>query len=230
MRSSPERATRLAAAAAERAAVGSDNENRRRNHAVRHLTVLSRDLEARMRTGLLDERGFTSLRASYGPLIFLVWSRPTSVTALAQELGVSKQACSQLANLGERAGYLERVQSQEDGRSKPLHLSPRGHELVEEAIKIIRRADHDYAAIVGVRRYAQFTKTIAALYRSLELPAESGPTFLEASTRTIGALPLIAQRSQVALMQATALHGHDGLTPSHSQSLPFVGPGGHRRT
>ena len=201
---------------------------RHRNNAARHLTVLSRDLEARMRTGLVKNQGFTSLRASLGPLFFLVWTRPAPVTSLARQLGVTKQACSQLANLAERAGYLERIQSPEDGRSKTLHLSPRGRALVERSIEIIRRADADYAAIVGSERYAQFTRTIAALYRALDFPADSGLSFLETATRTVGTLPLIAQRAQQALMLATAVHGHEGLKLSHSLILPFVGTSGIR--
>jgi DNA-binding MarR family transcriptional regulator len=203
---------------------------RHRNNAVRHLTVLSRDLEARMRTGLVENQGFASLRASLGPLFFLVWSRPTPITSLARQLGVTKQACSQLANLAERAGYLERIQSPEDRRSKPLHLSRNGRRLVEQSIEIIRQSDTDYAAIVGARRYARFTKTIAALYRALDFPAESGLAFLEKATRTVGTLPLITQRAEQALMHATAAYGHEGLKLSHSQVLPFVGPDGTRIT
>jgi len=203
---------------------------RNRNNAVRHMTALSRDLEARMRTGLVEKRGFASIRASLGPLFFLVWTRPTPITSLARQLGVTKQACSQLANLAERAGYLERIQSPEDGRSKTLHLTRRGRDLIEQSIEIIRQADTDYAAIVGARRYATFTKTIAALYKALDFPADSRLTFLEKTTRTVGTLPLITQRAQRALMDATAEHGHAGLKISHSQVLPFVGPDGIRIT
>jgi DNA-binding MarR family transcriptional regulator len=201
---------------------------RNRNNAVRHLTALSRDLEARMRTGLAEKQGFASIRASLGPLFFLVWTRPTPITSLARQLGVTKQACSQLANHAEQAGYLERIQSPEDGRSKTLHLTPRGRNLIEQSIEIIRQADTDYAAIVGARRYAKFTKTIAELYKTLDFPADSGLTFLEKTTRTVGTLPLITQRAQHALMDATAAHGHAGLKLSHSQVLPFVGPDGIR--
>ena len=180
-----------------------------------------------MTTGLV-EQGFDSLRASLGPLFFLIWTRPRPITSLARQLGVTKQACSQLANLAERASYVERIPSSEDGRSKLLRLSERGHSLVERSIAIVRTADADYAAIVGPKRYARFTETIAALYKALELPVESGLAFLENATRTVGTLPLVTQRAQQALMQATAEHGHDGLKMSHGQVLPFVGTGGVR--
>ena len=181
-----------------------------------------------MRSGLVEKQGFASLRASLGPLFFIVWTRPTATTSLARQLGVTKQACSQLASLAQRAGYLERIQSPKDGRSKLLHLSRRGRTLVERSIEIIRQADTNYAAIVGARRYARFTKAIAALYQALEFPVDSGLAFLEKATRTVGTLPLITQRSQQALMRATAARGHEGLKNSHSQVLPFVGADGIR--
>lgn len=200
----------------------------RRNNAVRHLTVISRDLLARMTTALVEERGYESLRPSLGPLLSLVWQEARPITLLAQQLGITKQACSQLASLAEWAGYLERRPDPDDGRVKLVSLSPRGRTLVARSIEIIRKADEDYAEIVGRESYARFTSTIAALYKALDVPAKTDLAFLERATRTVGALPLITERAQQELMRTTAARGHAGLKLSHSQILPFVGSAGVR--
>lgn len=201
---------------------------RHRNDAVRHLTVVARDLQARMTTGLVAEQGFDSLRSSLGPFLSLIWTYGRPITLLAQQLGITKQACSQLANLAEEAGYLERLPDPDDRRSKILRLSPRGRMLIERSIEIVRQADRDYAEIVGPTAYDQFTAAVVALYKAINVPTKNDLAYLEKATRTVGALPLITAKAQQDLMHATAAHGHAGLKMSHSQILPFVGARGVR--
>jgi len=201
---------------------------RHRNEAVRHLTVIARDLQARMTAGLVMQQGFDSLRSSLGPFLSLIWTKDRPITVLARELGITKQACSQLANLAEEAGYLERLPDPDDRRSKILRLSPRGRLLIERSIEIVRQADRDHAVIVGPAAYARFTTAIARLYEAINVPTKNDLAYLAKATRTVGALPLVILKAQQDLMQATAAHGHAGLKMSHSQILPFVGASGVR--
>lgn len=201
---------------------------RRRDDAVRHLTVVARDLQERMTRGLVGEQGFASLRASLGPFLSLIWTQDRPITLLARQLGITKQACSQLANLAEQAGYLERLPDPDDGRSKILRLSPHGRLLIERSIEIVRRADEAYAGIVGPTAYACFTDAIARLYRAINVPSRNDLAYLERATRTVGSLPLIMVKAQQDLMQATAAHGHAGLKMSHAQILSFLGDSGAR--
>jgi DNA-binding MarR family transcriptional regulator len=201
---------------------------RHRNDAVRHLTVVARDLQGRMTKGLVGEQGFDSLRSSLGPFLSLIWTQDRPITLLARQLGITKQACSQLANLAEEAGYLERLPDPEDRRSKILRLSPRGRLLIERSVEIVRQADRDYAGIVGPTAYARFTDAIAGLYKAINVPTKNDLAYLEKATRTVGALPLITLKAQQDLMQATAAHGHAGLKMSHSQILSFIGATGVR--
>ena len=215
-------------AAAARTPRGSNHRDQHRRHAARCVTSLSRDLESRLRKGLIEDQGFDSLRTSLGPLFFLVWHRPAPITVLAAQLGVSKQACSQLATVAERAGYLERVPSPDDRRAKSIHLTRSGRDLVQKTIDIVRQTDADYQAIVGPRRYAKFTRTIAALYQALDASDGHALPAIDQVTRTVGALPLIIRRAQETLMKATANYGHAQLKLSHGHVLPFVGPEGAR--
>jgi hypothetical protein len=82
--------------------------SRYRNNAARHLIGISRDLQARLMRRLCEEHGYRGLRPSLGPILSLIWIEGRPLTAIASQLAISKQACSQLANVAERAGYLER--------------------------------------------------------------------------------------------------------------------------
>ena len=201
---------------------------RHRNDPVRHLTVVARDLQARMTAGLAGEQGFDSLRSSLGPFLSLIWTEARPITLLARQLDITKQACSQLATLAEEAGYLDRLPDPNDRRSKILRLSPHGRRLIERSIEIVRQADRDYAGIVGPTAYARFTDAIARLYTAINVPTKNDLAYLEKATRTVGALPLVTLKAQQDLMQATASHGHRGLKMSHSQVLSFIGPAGIR--
>ncbi len=181
-----------------------------------------------MTAELVEEQGFDSLRSSLGPFLSLIWTKDRPITLLARQLGISKQACSQLANLAEEAGYLQRLPDPDDRRSKILRLSPRGRMLIQRSVEIVRQADGDYAGIVGPTAYARFTDAIAKLYEAINVPTKNDLAYLEKATRTVGALPLITQKAQQDLMQATAARGHAGLKMSHSQILSFIGASGVR--
>ncbi len=202
--------------------------SRYRDNGARHLIGISRDLQSRVMRRLGEERGFRGLRPSLGPFLSLLWIEGRPITAVAAELAISAQACAQLANLAEAAGYLERRPDPADGRSKLVRLTRRGRALVEAAVEIILDVESEYAALAGPSAYARFTDSLAALYQGLRLPAHADRALTRAAGRSAGVLPLIAERIQQLLMQATLARGHAGLKLSHGQVLPLIGPEGGR--
>ncbi len=201
---------------------------RYRDNLARHLIGISRDLQARVRRSLSEDLGFPDLRPSFGPFLSLLWDEGRPLAAIADELAISRQACSQLANVVEEAGYLERRPHPEDGRSKLVVLTPRGRELVAEGVRIILESESEYAALVGAGPYRRFTAALADLFEQLGLPTHSDPTLLERSRRSIGVLPLIEVHIHQELMQATTARGHAGLKMSHGEVLPLIGSAGAR--
>lgn len=204
--------------------------SRYRDNSARHLIGISRDLQSRLMRALCEERGFQGLRPSLGPLLSLLWIEGRPLTAIASQLAISKQACTQLANLAEAAGYLERQPDPGDRRSKLVLLTRRGRALVESAVEIVLEVETQYAGLVGPRAYQRFATSLAALYQGLRIPTHANPALTAAAGRSAGALPLIAVRIQQDLMQATLGCGHSGLKLSHGQVLPLIGPGGGRVT
>lgn len=211
---------------------------RYRDNLARHLIGIARDLQHRAMHQLTEALGHRGLRPSLGPLISLVAPGPRPLGALAAQLAISPQAASQLVGLAETAGYLVRRADPEDGRSRRVQLTPRGHALVEDAVRILEAIETDYRALLGDRAHARLAKALDALFEALGLlqPTEADGSedrarttpSLASSARGLGGLPLVSLRIQRDLMDATAAAGHRGLKMSHAQVLPLIGPEGAR--
>ena len=201
---------------------------RYRDNAARHLIGVARDLAVRVMRRLTDERGYEDLRPSFGPFLSLVALEPRPLSAIAGQLAISKQACSQLANLTEQAGYVTREVDRRDRRARVVTLSPRGRQLVADAAEIIQETEAEYAALVGAAAYRRFTRSLARLFRGLGIPTHEDAGRSADAARSIGVLPLIAVRVQQDLMSGTTERGHAGLKMSHAQVLPLIGPDGAR--
>jgi DNA-binding MarR family transcriptional regulator len=202
--------------------------SRYRDNLARHLIGISRDLESRVVRSLAEEAGYQDLRPTFGPLLSLLWDEGQPLTAIADELAISKQSCSQLANLVEEAGYVERLPHPQDRRSKVVQLTPRGRSLVEEGVRLILEIESEYKSLLGARTYRQFIWALADLYRGLGLPMNTDPALAAKASQSVGVLPLIGVRVQRELMKATIARGHPGLQMSHGQVLPLIGDAGGR--
>ena len=201
---------------------------RYRDNLAGHLIGIARDLQGRVQHALGERCGYRGLRPSFAPFLTLLWDEGRPLRAIASELAISNQAASQLADLVEAAGYLERRPNPQDRRSKLVRLTPRGRALVEQGVRLILESEAEYAALVGPVAFRRFTGALAALYRGLDLPAHADPRLLARAARSVAVLPPIAVRIQRELMEATLARGHAGLKMSYGQVLPLIGPDGGR--
>lgn len=201
---------------------------RYRDNAARHLIGIARDFQNRAMHRLTGDRRYRDLRPSLGPLFSLIAIEARPLGALASQLAISPQACSQLVNVGESAGYLERVLDPEDRRSRLVVLTKHGRALVEDAVGTLRAVESEYRALIGAEAYSRLTRALGELFHGLGIPTHSNVDLSLSSTRSIGVLPLISVRVQQDLMKATAARGHAGLKMSHAQVLPLIGPEGAR--
>jgi len=201
---------------------------RYRDNLARHLIGVARELQTRVQHALGERFGYRDLRPSFAPFLTLLWDEGRPLRAVAHELAISNQACSQVADLVEAAGYLERRPNPQDRRSKLVLLTPRGRALAEQGVRLILENEAEYAALVGPGAFRRFTSALAALYQGLGLPAHADPRLLARAGRSVGVLPPIAVRIQRELMEATLARGHAGLKMSYGQVLPLIGPEGGR--
>src|SRR5512134_1254199 len=151
---------------------------RYRDNLARHLIGIARDLQGRLQHSLGERFGFRELRPSFAPLLTLLWDEGRPLRELARELAISAQACGQLADLVEAAGYLERRPNPQDRRSKLVRLTPRGRALAEQGVRLILESEAEYAALVGPAAFRRFTGALAALYRGLGVPAHADARLL----------------------------------------------------
>jgi DNA-binding MarR family transcriptional regulator len=201
---------------------------RYRDNTARHLIGIARDLQQRSLHHLTEVRGYRSLRPSLGPLLSLVALAPRPLGAIAAQFSISPQAASQLVNIGEAAGYLERQPDPTDRRTRLVALTDLGRALVADSVEILLEFEADYRALVGIDEYAEFTRILSDLFRGLGIRTHTNLSVAAPTSQSLGVLPLISVRIQKDLMYTTIDRGHSGLKMSHAQVLPLIGTDGAR--
>ncbi len=97
----------------------------------------------------LQERGWDDVRPAFGFALLATRHAPMTVTELAALMGTTKQAASKLAGTMLEAGYLEQAVGTEDGRQRPLRLSPRGRDLLGDVEAIYVELEGEWASVIG---------------------------------------------------------------------------------
>jgi len=109
----------------------------------------------------LVERGFSDLRQSHFDLFRFPGLHGRTPSQLAEHMGLSKQALNPLLNELQAMGYLTRVNTDRDKRTRILTLTPRGLGLVaaiREALELLEARTHDQ---LGPQRYRTLLKALA---------------------------------------------------------------------
>jgi DNA-binding MarR family transcriptional regulator len=97
----------------------------------------------------LRARGWTDVRPAFGFVLLAARDRPTSVTELAELMGVTKQAASKLVDAMVSGGYVRRGAGAEDGRQRPVSLTGRGEELLSAVEQVYAELEDGWAAVIG---------------------------------------------------------------------------------
>jgi DNA-binding MarR family transcriptional regulator len=100
----------------------------------------------------LAERGFTHVRSAFGPVLRALRARETTLTSLAAELDVSKQAVNRVVDDMRAAGLVSQRGDPADGRARILSLTPRGQAMVDAAIRIGSTYERALARDLGADR------------------------------------------------------------------------------
>jgi DNA-binding MarR family transcriptional regulator len=119
------------------------------------------DLHAALRA-----RGWTDVREVYGFVLLAVREADTTTTALAELLGVSKQATSKLLDAMEEGGYVRRRPDEHDGRVKVVGIEPRGRELLDAVEAVYVELEEGWAEVIGVTGLEQTRRRLERVLRS----------------------------------------------------------------
>lgn len=116
----------------------------------------------------LREQGFDDVRPAHGFAFVMLAAGPATTVRLAEHLGITKQAASELVGHLVRAGYLRRRPDPGDRRAMLLELTDRGWECTRAAERAARDTVAGWRNRVSTRRFR-------ALDAVLQEIAEPGP-------------------------------------------------------
>jgi DNA-binding MarR family transcriptional regulator len=97
----------------------------------------------------VTRRGFTDVRPSHGFVLVRVSFGDATVVDVAEHLGVTKQAASQLVEQLVRRGYVTRTTDPQDGRSRLLALTERGWACTRAAQEAAGETVHAWRQVLG---------------------------------------------------------------------------------
>lgn len=124
----------------------------------------------RLATQLVDgiqagmaERGFPDVRPAHGFAFARLSESPATTVELADHLGITKQAASELVAYLEQRGYLRRDTDPADRRAKRLTLTERGVACTRAAQLSASAVVRDWSRHLDADQRAAFDAALAAL-------------------------------------------------------------------
>jgi DNA-binding MarR family transcriptional regulator len=110
----------------------------------------------------VNDRGIP-LRAAHTALFPHISAEGVRLTALADKLGISKQAIGPLVDDLEREGVVERIADPADARAKLIRWTKKGQRALVHGIGVLQALEAELAETVGKRRMAELATTLELL-------------------------------------------------------------------
>ncbi len=107
--------------------------------------------------------GFPDFQPSFTALLAHVDTEGTRVTAIAERMGTSRQAASQMLQAIEARGYIERVPDPRDGRAVIARHTESGRRILLAAIEVMQSIEGDYETVLGADGLARLKRLLARL-------------------------------------------------------------------
>jgi DNA-binding MarR family transcriptional regulator len=113
------------------------------------LVVGANRLVADRLNAAVAQAGIADMRAPFGFVIRALAEAPLELTALADRLGVTKQAAIKVVDEMEARGFLNRQPHPSDRRAKHLTLTAKGRAVREAALAESHRMEAELRAALG---------------------------------------------------------------------------------
>lgn len=107
--------------------------------------------------------GRPRLRRAHTSLFPHIDLEGTRVTDLAERLGVTKQAVSQLVADLEDLGVLERLVDPDDARARRVRFTARGRAGLLDGLTILKELEAECARAIGAHRMDEMRRALVAL-------------------------------------------------------------------
>ena len=112
----------------------------------------------------LAERGHEAVREAHGAVFQFLDEDGTTVSALAERAGMTKQAMAELVAHLEHSGYVQRVPDPEDRRAKLVMLSAKGQEVVTTVRGLVPEMEDRLVAALGRPRWQQLREDLQTIH------------------------------------------------------------------
>ena len=111
----------------------------------------------------LQKLGYTDVTTADTNLLANLDTAGTTISALARRAGVTRQAASQQVAALERAGYIRREPSPDDGRAFIVIQTERGRALLGHALDIVADLETGYEQLLGEEMLTALKEALAKL-------------------------------------------------------------------
>jgi DNA-binding MarR family transcriptional regulator len=125
------------------------------------LVVGANRLVADRLNAAVEQAGIEDMRAPFGFVIRALAEAPLELTALADRLGVTKQAAIKVVDEMEARGFLTREPHPTDRRAKHLTLTARGQAVREAALAESHRMEAELRAALSDEDVDAFRRVLA---------------------------------------------------------------------
>jgi DNA-binding MarR family transcriptional regulator len=119
----------------------------------------------------LAERGHGVVRSSHSAVFQFLDEEGTTVSALAERAGVTKQAMAELVGHLERHRYVVRVPDPSDGRAKLVRPTERGREVIAIAQSLVPEVEARVGALIGRGRLQELRRDLDTIRSQVQTPS-----------------------------------------------------------
>jgi DNA-binding MarR family transcriptional regulator len=108
----------------------------------------------------LRAHGFNDLNPVHAAMLRRVDEGGTTISDIAQRMGVTKQAAAQLVTKAEKLNYVGVTPSPTDSRKKMVRCTARGRRFLGSLEGVVEDSVRDVAAVIGAQRLHDLEETL----------------------------------------------------------------------
>ena len=192
----------------------------------RSLLEVSRMYQSSMMELLKEQRGHTHLKLAFQEVIVSIPKQGIRPTALANKLGMQKQNSGALTKSIEQAGYISRINDENDKRAQLLVINQQGQKLVKDGIEVTTELDQAIETLLGAKRFLLIKTSLLEIALSQRLNIDI--SVAEQPGIFISTLIAVANFSSRELLKIIRSDGHEGIRGSHGQVIMYIAGEGMR--
>jgi DNA-binding MarR family transcriptional regulator len=144
----------------------------KRESTLQVLFKVARLLDERAVARIASKKGAPKLRRAHMALLPHLDLDGTRITVLAERLGISKQAVSQLVDDLEIMGVVAREDDPADARAKRVVFTKQGRKGILEGLRVLAALETELTAAVGKQKMAELRASLLAVLDAAETTAE----------------------------------------------------------